>query len=123
MGMKQKSRGDRNADWIERYCVEPSGPAQGMPVRLTNAERLIIRRIYDGGPYAAAPVSRELAPYIALLHLCGREATQGKFTAPVVDIDIWSVWRATTEPLQAVLKQTGGRIVCPELGTQYPMAA
>jgi hypothetical protein len=122
---KQKSRGERNADWIEKFCCEPSGPAQGMPVRLTNAERLLIRHIYDApsGLMSAAPVSGPLAAYITLLHLCGREATQGKFTGPDIDIDIWSVWRATTEPLQAVLKQAGGHIICPELGTRYPAAA
>jgi hypothetical protein len=116
------TRGDRVIRWIEQYCVEPSS---GKPVGLTDADRVIIRRIYDapGGPYGDIPVTRPLAAYLALLHICGPEALQTKFKGPNINLDCWSVWRATSLELQAVLRRDGERIICPELDTRYPAAA
>jgi len=38
-------------------------------------------------------------------------------------VDTWTVWRATSPDLQAVLKREGAALVCPKLGTRYPAAA
>ncbi len=122
----RRTRADHNIHWIEAYCVEPDGPRKGEPVHLSADERLTIRRIYGapGGPYADVPVSGPLAAYLILLHICGPEALQNKFSGPAtLSVDTWTVWRATTPQLQAVLKRRGEVIVCPELGTAYPHAA
>jgi hypothetical protein len=120
-----KTRGDRVISWVERFCVEPNGPMEGSPVRLSAEQRLTIRKIYDapGGPYADVPVTGALAAYLTLLHLCGPEALQNKFRGPAVTVDSWSIWRATTPPLQEVLERNGNRIVCLALGTRFPTLA
>jgi hypothetical protein len=122
--MKRKTRGDHAIRWIQAFCIAPDGPNKGQPARLTESDRLIIRRIYGapGGPYELS-VTGALAAYLTLLHLCGPEALQEQFRGPVTNVDAWSLWRATTPRLQDVLKRDGERIVCPELGTMYPRAA
>jgi hypothetical protein len=121
------SRGERNIHWIEKYCVEPNGSRKGKPVQLTEAQRVIIRVLYDepGGLHADVPVTGALAAYIALLHTCGVEAPAPPkdFNGPAINVDLWTVWAATTKPLQAVLERNGNRIICPELGTAFPAAA
>ncbi len=42
-----QTRGDLVAEWIEDYCVVPSGPDRGKRVRLTEAELYAVRRFYD----------------------------------------------------------------------------
>ena len=121
--MANKSRGASAVTWIERYCVVPSGPERGQHVRLSQAQRETVRRIYDGpqGSEAAA-VSGPLAAYLALLHTCGPEALQQDFR-PAVAADIFTVWGATGPDLREVLKRDRDHIVCPELGTRWPAAA
>jgi hypothetical protein len=93
-------------------------------VRLAQAEVWLIRQIYDSpsGPNQTAPFTGALAAYLALLHVCGPEALQKEFQ-PQLDVDVWTIWRATSKELQAVLKRNGETVVCPELGTRYPAAA
>ncbi len=112
---RRPTRGDRAVAWIESYCVYPSGPAEGKPVRLSPAQRLDVLEIYDapGGPHGT-PTTREVAAYVALLHVCGPEALQRDFR-PAVLVDTWTVWRATSAALRAVLRREGERIICPEL--------
>jgi hypothetical protein len=55
-----------------------------------------------------------LAAYLALLHVAGPMA---KEDPPLEAVDPWTVWRCASEPLRAVLRRDGERIVCPELGT------
>jgi hypothetical protein len=112
--ISRKTRGDHAICWIEKFCTTPDGPNKGRPAQLTDNERLTIRRIYDapGGPYEL-PVTGELAAYLTLLHLCGPEALQRQFGVPVTNVDAWSLWRATTPPLQDVLKRDGERIRLP----------
>jgi hypothetical protein len=122
-GALEMSRGVGVITWCEGFCLEPDGPAKGQPVRLSNDEKLIIRHIYDApdGPHDI-PVTGRLAAFLALVHLCGREALRQEFR-PTVDVDTWSIWRATSPALRRVLKRKGEFIVCPELGTAYPRAA
>jgi hypothetical protein len=58
--MRNESRGDRNAEWIERYCFE----GDGRPVKLTANERQQLRELYAG----------HLAEFVAELHRDGPES-------------------------------------------------
>lgn len=119
--MTRQTRGQRNAQWIEKYCVVPSGPDKGRFVHLTPAQRETVHQIYnhDGPqPEITAPMSA----YLVLLHVCGPEALQKDFR-PAVAPDLFSLWAATGPGLKEVLQHDGERIVCPELGTYYPVAA
>ena len=121
--MRKLSRGDRNIRWIEKYCRVPN-THQGEPVRLSDAERVVVGKLYDapGGPRDDVPVPKPLSAFVTLLHLCGPEALQENFR-PAFEIDSWTVWGATSVELQAVLKRQGQRILCPELGTAFELAA
>src|SRR5215510_4057668 len=121
---RKQTRGERAIRWIEVYCLVPSGLDRGQHVRLTLAQRDIVREMYDNpnGPHGALPVTGTLAAYMALLHVCGPEALQKEFR-PEVTTNIFTVWGAVGPDLRAVLKREGERIVCPQLGTRYPVAA
>jgi hypothetical protein len=111
------TRGGRAIRWIEDYCLVPSGLDKGQHVRLTPVQRDIVSQIYDG--IEALPVSGPLAAYLALLHVCGPEALQKEFR-PELNADIFTVWGAVGPDLRAVLKREGERIVCTQLGTEWP---
>ena len=58
--MRTPSRGQRNAHWIEKFCVLPNGPNKGQRVVLTPAQRDIVRQVYNIGenrPMTALAVS------------------------------------------------------------------
>jgi hypothetical protein len=61
-------RGDRNIHWIEKYCRVPNGAHQGKPVRLSTAERVVMRKLYDapGGPRDDVPVPKPLSAFYRL---------------------------------------------------------
>jgi hypothetical protein len=124
MGGLANSRGADAISWIEKFCVYPDGPTKGRPVCLSPEQRQQIRTIYDGpdGPQDIPVSDSSLAAYLALMHICGREALQRDF-CPHVEVDTWTVWRATSERLQRFLKRDGAAVVCPYLGTRYPAAA
>ena len=105
--MREKTRGERNADWIERYCLVPHGPDKGKRVRLTEVEHHIVRQIYDGanGPQDV-PVTAPLSVFLTLLHLTGPEGKQRDFR-PDVHADIFSLWNAAGPDLRAFLKRDG----------------
>ncbi len=118
--MKHKpTRGQRNIHWIEKFCSVPSGPQRGEPVTLSQTQRAIVIKLYDGGG-EVEPVTGHLAAYIALLHVCGPEAVARGL--PLVEVDTGTTWAATGEKLREVLRRDGGQITCPELGTSYPPA-
>ena len=122
--MRVLTRGDRALTWIEKFCLYPDGPDKGQPVMLSQAECWQVRQIYDNpnGPDQKTLLSGPLAAYLALLHICGPEALQKEYR-PHVDVDSWTVWRATSQNLQRVLKREGEAVSCPRLGTRYPPAA
>ena len=109
---------ERAIHWIEAYCVVPHGPDRGLPVRLTATEREIIGKIYDNGG-TVKPISGQLAACLALLHLCGPEFRN---KPPPLQADSFSVWNAAAGRMQEVLERRGETIICPQLGTKYPMA-
>ena len=114
------TRGGRAIRWIQDYCLVPNGPNKGQHVRLTPVQRDIVSQIYDG--IEAVPVTGPLAAYLALLHVCGPEALQKEFR-PELSADIFTVWGAVGPDLRAVLKREGERIICTQLGTEWPAAA
>ena len=118
-----RGRGWRNIAWIERHCLVPHGPEKGQPVRLTRAQRDIVYCIYDRNEQPE--VTGPLAAFLALLHVCGPEALQRDFSAMPArtNADTFTVWGAAGPRLREVLKRDGARIVCPQLGTGYPMEA
>jgi hypothetical protein len=117
---RKRTRGERAIRWIQDYCLVPNGPNKGEYVRLTPAQRDIVRQIYDG--IEALPVTGTLAAYLALLHVCGHEALQKEFR-PELSADIFTVWGAVGPDLRRVLKREGERIICTQLGTEWPAAA
>jgi phage terminase large subunit-like protein len=76
-----QSRGERNIDWIERYCRVPEGRDVGKRVHLRDWQRDEIKKIYDnkcGTRRAIISFGRKngktaLAAFLVLLHLCGLE--------------------------------------------------
>jgi hypothetical protein len=87
---RKQTRGERAIRWIEAYCLVPGGLHKGQHVRLTLAQRDIVRQIYDG--IETVPVTGPLAAYLALMHVCGPEALQKEFR-PELSADIFTVWR------------------------------
>jgi len=119
-----KTRGESNIAWIESYCLMPSGPHRGEHARLTAAQREMVRRIYaPDGPLDLPVTDRELAAYLALLHICGPEARGALDFRPHVEADVFTLWAATGPEARAVLKRDGEAVTCPELGTRFPWAA
>jgi hypothetical protein len=123
---KQRTRAERNIRWIEKYCRIPTGPDKGRFARLSNAQKDLMFKIYDApdGAQALPVQDPELAAYLALIHVCGQEATGGNDFIPQISVDTFSVWNAAAgEELRKVLERKGERIVCPALGTRYPRVA
>jgi hypothetical protein len=120
---KQETRAQRNIRWIEKHCVIPGGPDKGRYVHLSSAQKESMFKIYDGSE--SLPVDDlELAAYLALLHLCGQEATGGNDFIPQISVDTFTVWAASESPtLRPVLERKGEHVICPALGTRYPRAA
>jgi hypothetical protein len=122
--MRAHTRGDRVIDWIEKFCLYPDGPHKGEPLRLSPAKCWQVRQIYDSpsGPNQTAPLTGPLAAYLALASVCSHEALQKEFQ-PQLHVDAFTIWRATSKELQAVLRREGEAVACPELGTKFPAAA
>ena len=121
--MPQISRGDKAVLWVETYCLIPSGPERGQHVRLSVEQRATVHQMYDNpSGLRAAPITGNLAAYLALLHVCGPEALQHDFR-PEVSTDTFTVWGATGPDIRAVLRRDGEAVVCPELRTRWPVAA
>jgi phage terminase large subunit-like protein len=79
----QWTRGERNAAWVEAYCVVPEGKDRGKKVRLRDWQVDEFRKIYDS-PTRTAILSfgrkngkTAIIAFIVLLHLCGPEAELG----------------------------------------------
>jgi hypothetical protein len=127
MTRRSRTRGECNIAWIEMHCLVPSGPHRGEYARLTVAQREAVRRIYDSpdGPLDLPVSDRELAAWLALLHLCSHEAVGTPDFLPRVEavVDIFTLWAATGPEVKAVLKREGEAVICPELGKRFPWAA
>jgi hypothetical protein len=120
---KTMSPGQSAIHWIEKYCVYPSGPDRGEPVRLTHAEQHALRLLYDDPDHVQAePLTGAPGSYVSLYNLCGPPG-KAREASPPTNVDLFTTWAACGPTLLPHLKREGGRIVCPKLGTRYPVAA
>lgn len=118
------TRSERATRWIEDFCLIPTGPAKGDPVRLTAEQRHTVRRIFDDptGQVHPEPVPEPLAAFLVLFGLCGPEAPGSRVSPPFAS-DLFSVWGAAGPQLRAVLRRRGAEVACPELGTAWKATA
>jgi phage terminase large subunit-like protein len=130
-------RGDRNIDWVERYCRVPEGRLVGQPVKLREWQKVEIRKIYDnphGTRRAILSFGRKngktaISSFLLLLHLCGPEArpnsqlysaAQSRDQAAILFALAAKVVRMSPDLNGVVVvKDTLKHLACPELGTLY----
>jgi hypothetical protein len=121
--MPRRNRAAKNCAWIDKYCTVPAGLDRGRRVRLTPAQRDVMRRIYDGNEIVE--VTPPLSAYLVLLHLCGPEAVlrgEADFSfrnEKSFKADVFTTWSSAGPDLKEVLTLHGEHIVCPELGTRF----
>lgn len=132
---KQLSRGDRNAEWIERMCRIPEGRLVGKPVNLTTEQRQWLRDIYDSPTrlfilsMARKNAKTAFSSFLLLLHLCGPEAkpnsqlysaAQSREQAAILFALAAKVVRMSPDLAQYVtIRDTAKQLFCAELGTLY----
>lgn len=129
------TRGERNAEWITRYCFLPEGALVGQPVILTPEQREWLSQIYDTPTrrfilsMARKNAKTAFSGFLLLLHLCGPEAransqlysaAQSRDQAAVLFSLAAKIVRMSPD-LRAVvtIRDTKKELVCPELGTIY----
>jgi phage terminase large subunit-like protein len=129
------TRGERNIQWIERYCRVPDGKYVGQPVKLRPFQRDIILGIYDQPTrrgiisYGRKNAKTSLAAMLLLLHLCGPEhrpnselysSALSRDQAAILFRLAAKMVRLTPELADAVvIRDTVKQLFCPELGTLY----
>lgn len=132
-----KSRGQRNIDWIERYCRVPEGRDVGKNIVLRSWQREELKKIYDnpaGTRRAIISFGRKnakttLAAFILLIHLVGPEmrrngqlfsAAQSRDQAAVLFGLASKIVRMSPELSAAItIRDTVKQLFCTELGTLY----
>ncbi|MCK1639106.1 hypothetical protein IVA95_16215 [Bradyrhizobium sp. 157] len=123
----KRTRSEKNAQWIEKFCRVPAGARKGDLVKLNKEQKQLLADIYDHDDAPRdIPVTGEMAAYLALLHTVGIEAPTGNDpdALPAVAPDPWSLWGATSPELQKYIERDGaGAIVCPALGLRFPRRA
>jgi hypothetical protein len=108
--------------WIEQICLVPAGPKRGARVKLTIEKRALIAAAYDG--QSLIPIIGALAAYLALFHVCGPAAKNPeRYCRPPFAADMFSIWAAAGPRARAVIRRAGETIICPQLGTRFPLAA
>lgn len=129
------TRGEENAQWIERYCRIPEGKYVGKPVKLTAKQKKWLCRIYDTPTrlfilsMGRKGAKTTFAAFLLLLHLCGPEAVrnghlfsdaQSRDQASILFALAAKIVRMSPDLLSAVqIRDTAKQIACPELGTLY----
>lgn len=134
---RKLTRGERNIEWIERYCRIPEGRDVGQKVRLRDWQREEICKIYDnpaGTRRAIISFGRKnakstLAAFLLLLHLCGPEsrpnsqlysAAQSREQAAIIFGLASKVARMSPElNASVVVRDTAKQLACRERGTLY----
>lgn len=131
----ERTRGERNGDWIERYCRIPEGKHVGDPVRLTAEQWRWLRLIYDTPTrrfilsMGRKNAKTAFSAFLLLLHLAGPEhrpnsqlfsAAQSRDQAGVLFALAAKIVRMSPELTQYVIvRDTAKQLACPELGTLY----
>lgn len=134
---RKQTRGERNIEWIERFCRIPEGADIGKPVRLRPWQKREIKKIYDnplGTRRAILSFGRKnakttLAAMLLLLHLCGPEKrlnsqlfsdAQSRDQAAVLFALAAKMVRLSPELRSVVVvRDTRKELFCPDLGTLY----
>lgn len=133
--MKLSGRAQDNADWIERNLVVPEGRLVGRRVKLTEAQKDWLERIY-GSPTRRFILSiprknakTATAAFIVLLHLCGPEnkpnsqiysAARSRDQAAVLFELAAKMVRLSPDLSHYVnIRDTIKEMECKELGTIY----
>ena len=122
MSMRRARMRGSAVRWIEEWCVRPGGG----PVRLSPEECSLILRITSGSGAQEAQevISGPLAAYLTLFRLCGPEARPAPPGAPFYfATDVFTLWNAASPRLREFLVRRGEKVVCPALGTAWPVAA
>lgn len=132
-----RTRGEKNIDWIQDHCRVPDGPNVGKKVKLREWQRAWIKLIYDnpaGTRVAILSVGRKNAKttfsaFLLLLHLCGREmrhnsqlysTAQSREQAAVIFGLAAKIIRLSSTLRGVVLiRDTRKELFCPQLGTLY----
>lgn len=137
MGVRRRvvTRGDKNIEWIERYCRIPEGRLVGQKVTLTQEQRLWIKTIYDTPTrrfilsMARKNAKTALAAFLLLLHLCGPEArvnsqlysaAQSRDQAAILFALAAKIIRMSPDLCSVVtIRDTAKQLFCSDLGTLY----
>jgi len=133
----KRTRAERNIRWLERHIRIPEGRFVGQPLKLAEFMKDDLRAIYDN-PHGTrrAIISRGRknaktteSAMILLLHLCGPEAkpnsqlysaAQSREQAGILfELAAKMIRMSPKLSAYAEPKDSGKRIVCPELGTVY----
>lgn len=131
----ERTRGERNGDWIERYCRIPEGKHVGEPVRLTVEQWRWLRLIYDTPTrrfilsMGRKNAKTAFSAFLLLLHLAGSEAransqlfsaAQSRDQAGVLFVLAAKIVRLSPDLSQYVIvRDTAKQLACTELGTLY----
>lgn len=132
---KPITRGERNCNWIEKYCPVPEGKFVGQQMRLRYFQREVVLGIYDTPTrrgivsFGKKNAKTSLAACLTLLHLAGPEArrngqlysgAQSREQAAVLFGLASKVVRMSPDlSATIVIKETVKELHCPELGTMY----
>ena len=129
------TRGERNAEWIEKHCRIPEGKFVGRPVKLTKHQRRWLRDIYDSPTrmfilsMARKNAKTAFSAFLLLLHLCGPEAransqlysaAQSRDQAAILFELAAKIVRMSPDLSEYVgIRDTNKQLYCAELGTLY----
>lgn len=137
MGIRGLTRGERNCQWIEKFCRVPEGRFVGQPIKLRDWQRREICKIYDnpaGTRRAILSFGRKngktaTSACLLLLHTCGPEAransqlysaAQSRDQAAIL-FSLAAKMVRLNPVLDKTVKITDSskRLDCPRLGTVY----
>lgn len=129
------TRGDRNIEWIEKFCRIPEGKYVGQPVKLAPFQKELIKGIYDTPTrraivsYGRKNAKTTTSAFLLLLHLCGTEAkpnsqlysaAQSREQASILFNLAAKIVRLSPELSQYVgIRDTAKQLYCSDLGTLY----
>lgn len=129
------TRGEQNAEWIERYCRIPEGKFVGKPVKLTKKQKAWLKRIYDTPTrlfiltMGRKGAKTTFAGFLLLLHLCGPEAVrnghlfsdaQSRDQAAILfQLSAKIVRMSPDLAAEVVIRDTAKQLLCQALGTMY----
>jgi phage terminase large subunit-like protein len=134
---RRLTRGERNIQWVERYCRIPEGKDVGKPVKLRPWQKRDIKKIYDNPAgtrrgilsFGRKNAKTTEAAFLLLLHTCGPEArvnsqlnsaAQSKDQAAVLFKLAAKIVRMSPDLNSVVvIRDTVKELFCPELGTLY----